>query len=126
MHRLPDNTETESGEEYVEAWQVLARPIKEYFGFESMAFDPDYQFYNPDKQASVDMPVWLVKMLNQVIKAAAAKTASKEAIEALIYYGELHTVEGVKLPSGSHKEWIDRTRKMIYNEDFNKESDNAT
>ena len=71
-YRLPNYTDlVDTVDEYVAAWNDLARPIEQAFNLTLSGFDPDYQFTkgNPNGMAtSITLPTWFVRELSQVLE----------------------------------------------------------
>lgn len=62
---LPDGTETDSVEEYAEAWQDMIEPLAQATGTVLIACDPGFTLAKSDWSRSVQIPRWFVKMFNE-------------------------------------------------------------
>jgi len=66
---LPDGTETNSNEVYIETWRKFAKPIEVMTGLKHIAFDPGVQFFDPRHQSKhITLSAWFIKLLNDYIK----------------------------------------------------------
>lgn len=72
-YRLPNYTDlVDNVDEYVAAWQGLAKPIEQALGLTLSGFDPDFSFTkgNPNGMCtSVQLPMWFVRDLNTALGA---------------------------------------------------------
>ncbi len=64
--RLPDGTETNSIDGYVNSWQKLATPIEVMTGLKCVSFDPNIQFSSEEKL--ITLPVWFIELINNYYK----------------------------------------------------------
>lgn len=62
---LPDGTETDSAEEYANAWQGMVAPLARATGTILIACDPGFTLAKPDWSRSVQVPRWFVEAFNE-------------------------------------------------------------
>ncbi len=68
--RLPDNTNTNCADEYIDAWRKLAEPVEEMTGLKHIAFDPGVQFSSGDHL--ITLPTWFIELLNKYYETEIA------------------------------------------------------
>lgn len=69
-YKMPNiDRATTNVDEYVEAWQQLARPVEQAFNLQLSGFDPDFMFIEEDgvRSRTISLPLWFVKKLNEVL-----------------------------------------------------------
>ena len=66
---LPDGKTTRSVDRYIKAWRALTAPAVEQLGLVVIGFDPHVSFCcKSNPQATVQIPVWLLKRINDVLR----------------------------------------------------------
>ena len=72
-YRLPNYIDlVDTVDEYIEAWQTMAKPIEQAMGLTLSGFDPGFSFTkgNPNGvSTSIQLPVWFVRDFNIAIGA---------------------------------------------------------
>lgn len=71
-YALPDySTTTTDIDEYIAAWQAMAKPIEDAMGLHLIGYDPEFLFaeMNPQRPGikTVSMPVWFAKRLGEAL-----------------------------------------------------------
>jgi len=72
LHYLPNRELTEDAEEYLDAWNSLARPIMEMTGTTLQGFDPYVSLQKGD-WGIVQLPVWFLQAFNDSYKQRLKK-----------------------------------------------------
>ena len=78
IRRLPLSGTTKDAEEYLEAWEKLARPLCRAFGWEIMGFDPGYIF-DTDGRHSITLPSKVIIQISEVCTRAEKAEAELAA-----------------------------------------------
>ena len=72
VFRMPDGKTTSSAGRYIKAWNALTAPAVEQLGLVVIGFDPHVSFCcKSNPQATVQIPVWLLKRINDVLRKEA-------------------------------------------------------
>ncbi len=64
--RLPDGTETNSADKYIDTWREFAKPIEVMTGLKHVSFDPGIQFASDTR--IITLPTWFIERLNDYYK----------------------------------------------------------
>lgn len=59
----PDGKHTTSVRRYLRSWTALTTPFCKATGLKRSSFDPTVVFFDPKTGASVQLPVWFIKMV---------------------------------------------------------------
>ena len=70
---LPHREQTENSEEYIDAWELLARPMMEMTDTTLHSFDPGISLRGKGDWGIVQLPVWFLQAFNDNYKQKLAK-----------------------------------------------------
>ena len=73
LYFLPNREQTENAEEYIDAWESLAKPMMEMTGTTLHSFDPAVTLREKRDLRIVVLPVWFLQAFNDSYKQRLKK-----------------------------------------------------